>query len=150
MHWVCIQYIAKKFPGGYFHKLRMLRCVSIFWVTFPHEGLGVKSRMCPPYPQRDRKRRLNGAVCRNHRIKRVVPCRSMCRHIYMTEISLIVTLNNQFNSAQLSNVRKLHKNIEKARKPKGNQLFDTLKPYLTKLFKKSRSSGIHVDVWVLI
>ena len=36
---------------------------------------GVKSRMCPPYPQRDRKRRLNGAVCRNHRIKRVVPCR---------------------------------------------------------------------------
>ena len=40
-----------------------------------HEGLGVKSRMCPPYPQRDRKRRLNGAVCRNHRIKRVVPCR---------------------------------------------------------------------------
>ena len=43
--------------------------------TFPHEGLGVKSRMCPPYPQRDRKRRLNGAVCRNHRVKRVVPCR---------------------------------------------------------------------------
>ena len=38
---------------------------------------GVKSRMCPPYPQRDRKRRLNGAMCRNHRIKRVVPCR--CR-----------------------------------------------------------------------
>ena len=33
---------------------------------------GVKSRMCPPYPQRDRKRRLNGAVCRNHRTKRVV------------------------------------------------------------------------------
>ena len=31
---------------------------------------GIKSRMCPPYPQRDRKRRLNGAVCRNHRIKR--------------------------------------------------------------------------------
>ena len=42
---------------------------------FPREGPGVKSRMCPPYPQRDRKRRLNGAVCRNHRIKRVVPCR---------------------------------------------------------------------------
>ena len=43
-----------------------------------HEGLGgggVKSRMSPLYPQRDRKRRLNGAVCRNHRIKRVVPCR---------------------------------------------------------------------------
>ena len=29
----------------------------------------------PPYPQHDRKRRLNGAVCRNHRIKRLVPCR---------------------------------------------------------------------------
>ena len=28
----------------------------------PREGPGVKSRMCPPYPQRDRKRRLNGAV----------------------------------------------------------------------------------------
>ena len=41
----------------------------------PREGPGVKSRMCPPYPQRDRKRRLNGAVCRNHRIKRVVLCR---------------------------------------------------------------------------
>ena len=65
--------------------------------------------MCPPYPQRDRKRRLNGAVCRNHRIKRVVPRwepdrRSnffsppahLCAVTYMTEISLIVTLNNQF------------------------------------------------------
>ena len=39
----------------------------------PREGL---SRECaPPYPQRDRKRRLNGAVCRNRRIKRLVPCR---------------------------------------------------------------------------
>ena len=82
--------------------------------------------MCPPYPKRDRKRRLNGAVCRNHRIKRVVPCRCydghvkepyemsmawepdgrsnfffsppahLCAVTYMTEISLIVTLNNQF------------------------------------------------------
>ena len=41
----------------------------------PVRARGVKSRMCPPYPQRDRKRRQNGAVCRNHRIKRVVPCR---------------------------------------------------------------------------
>ena len=41
----------------------------------PVRARGIKSRMCPPYPQRDRKRRLNGAVCRNHRIKRVVPCR---------------------------------------------------------------------------
>ena len=51
-----------------------------FWVracgwTPPMRAWGVKSRMCPPYPQRDRKRRLNGAMCRNHRIKRVVPCR---------------------------------------------------------------------------
>ena len=38
-------------------------------------GGEVKSRMCPPYTQRDRQRRLNGAVCRTHRIKRVVPCR---------------------------------------------------------------------------
>ena len=36
---------------------------------------GFKTRMYPLYPQRDRKRRLNGAVCRNHRIKRLVPCR---------------------------------------------------------------------------
>ena len=92
---------------------------------------GVKSRMCPPYPQRDRKRRLNGAVCRNHRIKRVVrvgartgtlknptkclwrwepdrrsnfffsPPAHLCAVTYMTEISLIVTLNNKFNSTQL-------------------------------------------------
>ena len=31
--------------------------------------------MCPRYPRRDCKWRLNGAVCRNCRIKRVVPCR---------------------------------------------------------------------------
>ena len=41
----------------------------------PVRARGVKLRMCPPYPQRDRKRRLNGAVCRNNCIKRVVPCR---------------------------------------------------------------------------
>ena len=85
---------------------------------------GYKLRMCSPYPQRDRKRRLIGAVCRNHRIKRVVPCRCLNGHVkepyemsmawepdrgsnfffsppahlcavtYMTELSLIVTLNN--------------------------------------------------------
>ena len=39
-------------------------------LTFsPHAGPGVKSRMYPPYPKRDRKRRLNGAVRRNHRKK---------------------------------------------------------------------------------
>ena len=83
--------------------------------------------MCPPYPQRDRKRRLNGAVCRNHRkkewsrvgvwtgtLKNPTKClwrwepdrRSnfffnppahLCAVTYMTEISLIVTLNNQFH-----------------------------------------------------
>ena len=31
----------------------------------PREGPGVKSRMCPPYPQHDRKRRLNGAVLKS-------------------------------------------------------------------------------------
>ena len=42
----------------------------------PPWGPGGLSRECaPPYPQRDRKRRVNGAVCRNHRIKRLVPCR---------------------------------------------------------------------------
>ena len=45
-------------------------------LIFPPWGPGGLSRECaPPYPQRDRKRRLNGAVCRNHRIKRLVPCR---------------------------------------------------------------------------
>ena len=76
-----------------------------------------------------RKRRLIWAVCRNHRIKRLVPCQCLDGHVkepyemsmalgarrsnffsppehlcavtYMTEISLIVTLNNQFNSTQL-------------------------------------------------
>ena len=48
---------------------------------YPREGPGVKSRMCPPYPQRDRKRRLIGAVCRNHRIKRLVPCRCLDGHV---------------------------------------------------------------------
>ena len=49
--------------------------MNLWEAIAPLRARGVKSRMCPPYPQRDRKRRLNGAVCRNHRIKRVVPCR---------------------------------------------------------------------------
>ena len=92
------------------------------WV--PPWGSGGLSRECaPPYPQRDRKRRLNGAMCRNHRIKRLVrvgartgtlknptkclwrwepdrrsyfffsPPAHLCAVTYMTEISLIVTLN---------------------------------------------------------
>ena len=47
----------------------------------PVGARGVKSRMCPPCPQRDRKRRLNGAVCLNHRTKRVVPCRCWDGHV---------------------------------------------------------------------
>ena len=74
-----------------------------------------------------RKRRLIGAVCQNHRMKRLVSCRCLDGHVkepyemsmvlgarplvqllqsactscsvtYMTEISLIVTLSNQFTS----------------------------------------------------
>ena len=107
--------------------------ISLF--LFIHEvsppwGPGGLSRECaPPYPKRDRKRRLNGAVCRNHRIKgwsRVgarigtlknptkclwrwepdrrsnflfSPPAHLCAVTYMTEISLIVTLNNQFNQS---------------------------------------------------
>ena len=41
----------------------------------PVRARGLSRECAPPYPQRDRKRRLNGAVCRNHRIKRLVPCR---------------------------------------------------------------------------
>ena len=47
----------------------------------PVRARGVEPRMCPPCPQRDRKRRLNGAVCRNHCIKRVVPCRCLDGHV---------------------------------------------------------------------
>ena len=43
--------------------------------SIPPPPRGVKWRMCHSYPQRDRKRRLNGAVCRIHRIKRMAPCR---------------------------------------------------------------------------
>ena len=86
--------------------------------------------MCPPYPQRDRKRRLNGAVSRNNRIKgwsRVgarmgmlknptkclwrwepdrrsnffSPPAHLCAVTYMTEISLIVTFNNQLTYPNL-------------------------------------------------
>ena len=60
-------------------KIKVVKETRFLGVLFdqkpPVRARGVKSRMCPPYPQRDRKRRLNGAVCRNHRIKRVVPCR---------------------------------------------------------------------------
>ena len=41
----------------------------------PVRARGLSRECAPPYPQRDRIRRLNGAVCRNHRIKRLVPCR---------------------------------------------------------------------------
>ena len=51
------------------------------FVHLPREGPDMTSIMCPPDPHRDRKRRLNGAVCRNHRIKRVVPCRCKDGHV---------------------------------------------------------------------
>ena len=51
-----------------------------FVIKYSREGPGVKSRMCSPYPQR-RKRRLNGAVSRNNRIKRVDPCWCWDRHV---------------------------------------------------------------------
>ena len=58
--------------GSQYHR----HFVGFFNVPVPPWGPGGLSRECaPPYPQRDRKRRLNGAVCRNHRIKRLVPCR---------------------------------------------------------------------------
>ena len=59
-------------------------CFCTFGTSFQllkMRAWGVKSRMCPPYPQRDRKRLLNGAVCWNHRIKRVVPCRCLDGHV---------------------------------------------------------------------
>ena len=43
----------------------------------PREDAGVKVENTSSVSPACRKRRLNGAVCRNHRIKRVVPCR--CR-----------------------------------------------------------------------
>ena len=50
-------------------------CTSNIPPPPPREARGLSRECVPPYPQRDRKRRLNGAVCRNHRTKRVVPCR---------------------------------------------------------------------------
>ena len=47
----------------------------------PVRARGVKWRMCPPYPERDRKSRRIGAMCRNHRIKRVVLCRCLDGHV---------------------------------------------------------------------
>ena len=47
----------------------------------PVRARGLCRECAPPYPQRDRKRRLNGAVCRNHRIKRLVPCRCLDGHV---------------------------------------------------------------------
>ena len=63
-------------------QIGILRLEHTLTVTStPVRARGVKSRMCPPYPQRDRKRRQNGAVCGNHRIKRVVPCWCLDGHV---------------------------------------------------------------------
>ena len=56
--------------------------LCFFYPLFsPRQGPGVKSRICPPYPQRVVKRRLIGAVCRNHRTTRLVPCRCLDGHV---------------------------------------------------------------------
>ena len=56
--------------------------LNLLRLTFPPvRARGVKSGMCPPYPQRDRKRRLIWALCRNHRIKRLVPYRCLDGHV---------------------------------------------------------------------
>ena len=65
----------RKFYGRYGDLTKQYE-VPLSRMLHPPWGPGGLSRECaPPYPQRDRKRRLNGAVCRNHRIKRLVPCR---------------------------------------------------------------------------
>ena len=86
-HWVSMSpkaYLKREYVYWYIftyssvpieYSYRQGRTGSEGMYTGPCEGPGVKTRMCPPYPQRDRKRRLNWAVCRNHRIKRLVPCR---------------------------------------------------------------------------
>ena len=64
------------------YQSRLFLISTYFLMIRPPWGPGGLSRECaPPYPQRDRKRRLNGAVCRNHRIKRVVPCRCKDGHV---------------------------------------------------------------------
>ena len=94
-----------------------------FFISYLHEDAGVQVENTSSVSPACHKRRLNGAMCRNHRIKRVFPCRCMMGtlknpakclwrwdpdrrynfflvrlHIravtYMTEISLNVTLNN--------------------------------------------------------
>ena len=93
-----------------FYKYRSYQCIPV----------GVESGVCPPCPQRDRKRRLIGAVCRNRRIKRVVladtlknpakclwrgsptvgPTSSVRLHIYVPShtVRLILTLTILFYS----------------------------------------------------
>ena len=60
------------FEANELNKIKVLKVVGFFLDIF---FLLISRECAPPYPQRDRKRRLNGAVCRNHRIKRLVPCR---------------------------------------------------------------------------
>ena len=81
-HTVCYSFsygkLVPKYDGRY-QRYIFIVSVIVFIVSVivfcPPWGPGGLSRECaPPYPQRDRKRRLNGAVCRNHRIKRLVPC----------------------------------------------------------------------------
>ena len=56
-----------------------------FIICSPVRTLGgggvVKSRMCPPYPKRVVKWRLNGPVSRNNHVKRVAPCWCLDGHV---------------------------------------------------------------------
>ena len=65
---------CRRIPPGIFEDVRQ-NLNEILSVGPPWGPGGISRECAPPYPQRDRKRRLNGAVCRNHRIKRLVPCR---------------------------------------------------------------------------
>ena len=65
-----------------------MMCEEVFFILMPPPprqdagmGKGFKTRIRPPYPQRVVKSDFNGAMCRNHRLKRVVPCRCLDGHI---------------------------------------------------------------------
>ena len=63
-----------------------IRMVSKIYISVPNfltprAEPEVKSTMCPLYPQLCRKRRLNEAVSRNNRIKKLAPCRCLDGHV---------------------------------------------------------------------
>ena len=52
-----------------------------FVITYPREDPGGLVENVSSVSPACRKRRLNGAVSRNNRIKRVAPCRCLDRHV---------------------------------------------------------------------